>query len=111
MDFFNNRLKLNENSIKFENNQFYYLYNDKFIPISNRMIYVLFSLKEGINSVNKEKLDIKDVINYVFLDSLLTFYKTTNGDKLSLLFDEFKSIYPDSTIEHIVEYINSSNIL
>ncbi len=110
LDFFNNRLNLDSNQIKYENNKFYYLYNGKYIPISNRMIYVLFSLKDGIDSLDKEELEVKDVINYVFLDSLLTFYKTSNGDKLSLVFDEFKSFYPAKTLEHIIEYINSNDI-
>ena len=104
-DFFSKHL--DSNSYKYENNEFSYLCNGKYIPISNRMIYVLHSLKDKIEEKN---LNIKDTINYVFLDALLTFYKTNNGDKLSLVFDEFRKIYPEDTLLYIVKYINSNDI-
>ena len=106
--FLSEDLGLDEEAVIFENNQFWYLFNGEYVPIANRMMYVLCSLKDKIKKLGIK--NIKDVINLVTLDALLTFYKTKNGDKLSLVFDEFKKAYPKNTIYHIVDYIRGVDI-
>ena len=108
--FFNHILKLKEGSFKFENNRFWYLASGRFVEISNRIMYVLFGLKDRIRDLNIENLGIKDVLNYLTLDGLVTFYKTNNKDKLCLVFDEIKKMYPENTVYHIVNYIRGIDI-
>jgi len=105
-DYFTKNLKLDEKTIKYQDNKFWYNHHGKYVPINNRMIYILYSLEDKV-----EKIDnIKEVFNFLTIDALLVFYKTKSGDKLSLIFDEFKKIYPENTLYHIIDYIRKVDI-
>ncbi len=110
LDFFANVLKLKDSSFKYDNNRFWYSVDGRLVEISNRIMYVLYGLKDKIIDLNIENLGVKDVLNYLTLDGLITFYRTNNKDKLCLVFDEIKKMYPENTVYHIVEYIRGIDI-